>query len=168
MKEFSCTEGALAVASVKSNLDSRELIDSLENLASIPPTQTLDGRISPLMNIPNYADWPYKIIYAHKGISIESLLHSLNKFYLEHPEIHFTRRPNLIHVNGNGCIVRIPPGGGKLRNGQSVLENTFHQIYDQTNTYALMYAIQNIQLQSISSHHIIFNYNSMIDKISFD
>jgi hypothetical protein len=93
IKEFACTEGALAVVSVKSNLDTRELFDTLENIASIPSSQSLEGRSSPMLSIPNYADWPYKIIYAHKGISIETLCDSLNKYYTEHPNIPFTRRP---------------------------------------------------------------------------
>lgn len=168
IKEFACTEGSLAVISVKSDLDSRGLIDTLDNLASIPPNQSLEGRVSPLMSIPNYADWPYKIVYAHKGTSIEALHQSLNKFYLERTSIPITRRPNLIHVNRKGCIIRIPPGGGKLRNGDMVPEHTFHPMNDPTNAYALMCAIQNIQLNSIASNHIIFNYNSMLDQISFD
>ena len=167
IKEFACTEGALAVISIKSDLDSEELADTLNNLASIPPTASLEGRVSPLVHIPNYADWPYKIVYAHKGISIEALCKSLNKFYLQRSDIAWTRRPNLIHVNGRGCIIRIPVGGGKLRNGQSVPENTFHIINEPTNTYALMQAVQNIQKLVGDSHHILFNYNSMIDNISF-
>jgi hypothetical protein len=155
------------VVSVKSNLDSGELIDTLKNLASIPPTQTLEGRVSPFMNIPNYADWPCKIIYAHKGISIEALCESLNNFYFENSAISFTRRPNIIHVNGKGCIIRIPSGGGKLRNGLSVAEHAFHPIKEETNAYALMQAIHMIQLNSVASQHIIFNYNSMIDNIPF-
>lgn len=47
-------------------------------------------------------------------------------------------------------------------------EHSFHPISELTNAYALMYAIQNIQVNCAASHHIMFNYTSMIDKIHFD
>lgn len=167
IKEFACTEGSLAVVSVKSDLDSRNLIDALENLASIPPMQSLENRTSLLISIPNYEDWPYKIIYAHKGTSIEALNNSLNEYYLHHPNIPITRRPNLIHVNGKGCIVRIPPGGSKNRCGTILTEHTFYPMSHPSNVYALMHAISNIQPYCLSSPYIITTYHSMIDNIPF-
>jgi hypothetical protein len=56
-KSFSHTDGTLAVASLKSTLDKKELYSALKVLATIPPT----GRLklaSPLIVIPNYDDWP--------------------------------------------------------------------------------------------------------------
>jgi hypothetical protein len=66
-KTFACVEGALACVSVKSNLDRDQLLDSFENLASIPPTKPLNQRASPLIKIDDYEDWPYKVIYASNG-----------------------------------------------------------------------------------------------------
>lgn len=166
-KEFACVEGALAVVSMKSTLNTPELFKALEEMASIPSTAPLKGRIPFFVNIPNYADWPYKIIYAHEGIALETLCKSLNKFYLDCPNIPFSRRPNLIHVNGIGCVVRIVPGGEKLRNGDTVPEHTFHQISDLTNVYALKRAIDNIQSNAVLSQYILLNYSEMIDKIDF-
>lgn len=167
-KGFACVEGTLGVVSVKSTLDSKELIDSLDKFAEIPATSSLNGRIPFTLNIPYYEDWPYKIIYAHNGISIETLYSSLNKYYLENPQIPFTRRPNLIHINGKGCVVRILPGGGLLRNGIKVPEHVFHPIHDTSNVIGLHEAIKNIQQHSLAAHHIFYNYGEMINKINFE
>ena len=44
---FSCVDGTLAVASLKSNLDSTQLYNALDNLASIPPKLPLMVGCSP-------------------------------------------------------------------------------------------------------------------------
>jgi hypothetical protein len=67
-KSFAPVEGALAVASIKSTLNKHELEDALSGLASIPPTRSLSGRQALGFTIANYPDWPYKIVYASKGI----------------------------------------------------------------------------------------------------
>ena len=166
-KEFACVEGSLAVVEVKSNLDTEKLFQALEGIASVPPTVPLERRRSPIITIPNYNDWPYKIIYAHKGNKLETIYQSLNEFYLQYPTIPFTRRPNLIHVNGKGHIVRVGPEGRFLRNGEKVPANTFWQMLDSTNVYAFMEVIKEIQSRSQASLHILYDYSSMIDRISF-
>jgi hypothetical protein len=98
-KSFSHTDGTLAVASIKSTLDKKELHSALRGLASIPPTGRLQ-LASPLIAIPNYDDWPYKIIYAPHGIACDTLLEHLNHYYAEHSYVPLNRRPNLIHVAG--------------------------------------------------------------------
>ena len=61
---------------------------------------SLGDRVSFALSIPNYDDWPYKIIYASDGISVESLLGHLNNYYHSNPNIPLGRRPNIIHVSG--------------------------------------------------------------------
>lgn len=100
-KMFACIDGTLAVASLKSNLDSSNLEDALNNLASIPDKKPLEQRANPLITIPNYDDWPYKIIFAPNGVSLDTLTSSLNKFYEDNPSIPLIKRPNLIHVAGS-------------------------------------------------------------------
>ena len=56
-KSFACIDGALAVASVKSNLTSTELKEALANIASLPQKADLAGRAMPLLTIPSYEDW---------------------------------------------------------------------------------------------------------------
>ena len=63
-KSFSPVEGTLGVASIKSMLNKNELEDALSGIAAIPPSASLEGRVSFALSIKNYDDWPYKIIYA--------------------------------------------------------------------------------------------------------
>lgn len=78
-KTFACVDGTVAVALLKSFLDATELSDALENLASSPEKQPIYGRMNPLLSLQpeEYDDWPFKIIYAPKGISAEALTQRL-------------------------------------------------------------------------------------------
>ena len=51
------------VASIKSNLNKAQLEDALLGIASIP-TKSLEGRRCHNIEISNYDDWPYKVVYA--------------------------------------------------------------------------------------------------------
>lgn len=129
-KTFSCVDGTLAVASLKSNLDSTQLFDALDNVASTPSKSPLEDRVLPWINVPDYPIWPFKIIYAPKGISLETIATSLFRYYLDHQEIPQTHRPNLIHVAGQGCIIR---------------QGDYRVVWDNTDVVGLLYAILNIQ-----------------------
>ena len=106
-RSFSPVEGTLAVVSVKSTLDRAQLYDALEGLASIPPTQPLEGRINPSLSVFDYDDWPLKVIYASRGIAPQTLLGHINSFYVANPQIPTSRKVNLIHVAGSCFIARI-------------------------------------------------------------
>ena len=99
-KTFSHIEGVLGVTSVKSTLDKKELFDALGGFSSIPETGSLEKRILPFIKIPNYEDWPVKILYASDGVKYETLLKHINSFYDENSDIPLYRRPNYIHVAG--------------------------------------------------------------------
>lgn len=73
-KSFSPVEGTLGVASIKSNLDKAQLHDALAGIASIPPTESLEGRVPFTLTISNYDDWPYKVVYASNGLAAETIL----------------------------------------------------------------------------------------------
>jgi hypothetical protein len=150
-KTFSCVDGTLAVASLKSNLDSTQLYDALDNLASIPPKTPLDGRMLPSLNLPDYPIWPFKIIYAPRGISLETIAKSLLVYYLERRDIPQTHRPNLIHVAGQGCIIR---------------QGAYRVLRDNTDVVGLLYAITNIQSTVVAARHILFNYHDLFHKIT--
>ncbi len=109
-KTFSPVEGTLGIASIKSTLSKNELVDALTGIARIPPTSSLEGRVSLTLSIPNYEDWPYKIIYASDGIAATTLMQHLNDFYNEHESIPLSRRPNVIHVSGKYVIFRVTTG----------------------------------------------------------
>lgn len=165
-KAFACIDGTLAVASLKSNLDSTNLNNALENLASIPDKQPLNQRANPLIKIPDYDDWPYKIIFAPNGVSLSTLESSIDEFYRDHPSIPFTKRPNMIHVAGKYNIVRTTNECNKLRNGTTIPANSFYGQEDPTDVYALLCTIENIQKKALAAQHILFTYH-LLDNINF-
>ncbi len=105
-KAFSPVEGTLGVASIKSTLDKKELHSALSGIASIPATAPLETRVVRGINIPNYDDWPFKIVYASDGIASDTLLAHLADFYSDNSHIPNTRRPHVIHVSGKYVIFR--------------------------------------------------------------
>ncbi len=163
-KSFACIDGCVAVASIKSNLNSAELIDSLENLASIPNKVPLEGKVNPFFNISNYGDWPFKIVYASDGISSEAVECEIKKFYIKNPEIPIYKRPNLIHVAGKYLFIRANENA-TTRDGTPLKANTFHCQTEFVDEFGLPYAVTKIQEISTSSNQIIFRYNEIIGKM---
>ena len=164
-KTFGCIEGCIAVASIKSTLDTTQLNNALDNIASLPDKQALDDRVNPMLRVPNYEDWPFKIIYASGGVSLETLLSGIAAFYDANPSIPRFRRPNLIHVAGKYNVVRILPGGASARDGTAIPGDTFHPYCDTTDVFALQYAVQTIQQHAIMSQHILFEYDEILSKL---
>lgn len=170
-KSFAPVEGALAVASVKSTLDERELRDALNGIASIPPTRPLTGRqLSPL-RILNYPDWPYKIVYASNGISPETLERHIHGFFAANPAIPSERRPNMIHVAGKYLFLRVLPGmqfragaGGEVIQHANV--GSYKMITRDPDVQALAVALSAIQRNAQASAHILYEYDELIDKIN--
>jgi hypothetical protein len=148
-KTFACIEGCVAVASIKSNLNSGELRDSLQNLASIPDKKSLDGRVVFLLNVPDYDEWPFKVIYASNGVSIDTALKTVTEFYDSNPHIPYWKRPNIIHVAGKYNIVRVGKEGGKMRDGTELPAHAFIAQSDSTDVYALSYATVHIQQNAV-------------------
>jgi hypothetical protein len=162
-KVFSCIDGCVAVAAVKSMLSSSELGDALEGFAALPEKQPLKDRIPFGMNMPTFDDWPYKIVFAFDGVSGETLLETLAAFYLEHAEIPRWRRPNLIHIAGKYVAVRDDgTGPADYRTGGPI---GYHVREDNTDVAGLVAAIQNVQTNIQSSQHILTYYHGMIDPL---
>ena len=103
---FAPVEGTLGAFSLKSDLTGPELHDALENLASIPPTKPLAGRINPALVTLEYEEWPLKVIYAPRGNKPMTLLGQINDFYQRNPQIPLHRRVSIVHVAGSCAIVR--------------------------------------------------------------
>lgn len=164
-KTFRCIEGCIAVASLKSTLDTTQLMDALDNIASLPKKRSLDNRVIPLINGLNYEEWPYKIIYASDGVSLETLLSGIEEFYKKYPDIPRYLRPNLIHVAGKYNVVRILPAGGQTRDGTRLPGDKFHPLNDPTDVFALQYAVQKIQQYAVASQYIIFTYDEILNNL---
>ncbi len=169
-KSFGPVEGCLGVASIKSTLDKAQLIDSLEGMASIPPTKSLEKRVNPMIKISDYDDWPYKIIYASNGLADSTILAHINEFYKENPQIPISRRPDIIHVAGKYVIFRIKKGmsvtNAIVGNTDDVEVGKFHSFITNSDLQAIIWTIDELQKKASASSHIIYNYSEMINKIN--
>lgn len=168
-KSFGTVEGCLGVASIKSNLDKEQLIDSLLGIASIPATQPLGNRVNPMIKIKNYEDWPYKIIYASNGLSSETILGHLNEFYIENSHIPISRRPHIIHVAGKYVIFRIKEGMSITNpdgTTETIENGNFHIINTNPDMQAMVWTLDELQKLATATNHINFNYSAIINKIS--
>ena len=163
-KSFACIDGCIAVASIKSKLDSRELIDSLRNIASLPDKAPIANRHNPLIQIKDYDDWPYKIVYASDGVSANTIDMSIKKFYRENPEIPVYKRPKLIHVAGKYLFIRVGEGQ-KTRDGTEVEPNTFHRQEHCPDEIGILWAVTDIQKIATASDHILYKYDEILDKL---
>lgn len=168
-KSFSPVEGTLGVVSVKSTLNRAELYDSLGGIASVPPTRSLNGRITGLQVIKNYDDWPLKIVYASKGIAPETLLVHLNEYYVSNPAIPLNRRPDFIHVAGSCLIVRANVGMlmHNLDSGKDISLDlgTYQLVTTDSDLQAIVWVLDQLQRNATASTHILFSYDSLINKV---
>lgn len=165
-KTFACIDGCIGVVSVKSNLTKAELVDSLDNLASIPEKSA--PTINPMVEIRNYSDWPYKIIFASKGASYELVSTTLADYYEEHPDIPNYLRPNYIYVAGKYLIYNSGNSEKNTRNGKVIPPYTFVGIKNSAavDKLALCEIVIELQERASASNHIIFNYGPMINNLA--
>ena len=168
-KSFSPVEGTLGVVSVKSVLDRDGLFDALSGIASIPPTRSLDGRVNVLLRIPNYEDWPVKVIFATRGVAPDTLLSHLNQHYLDRPNIPLHRRPNFIHVAGSCFIFRAQVGMSLHNRATGVAEPlVVGNFYIETNDpdlQAIVWTLNQLQVNASSSNHILFSYGDLVNRV---
>lgn len=169
-KSFSPVEGTLGVVSVKSTLNRAELFDALGGIASIPPTRPLGNRVNTLISVKNYDDWPVKIVYASKGITPDTLLANLNEYYAQNPTIPLNRRPNFIHIAGSCLIARAQEGMVIYYRSSGTAEplppGTYHLMTTDADLQAITWTLNQLQLNATISTHILFSYNSIIDKVN--
>jgi hypothetical protein len=167
-KSFACVDGCVGTVSVKSTLTSPELVDALQNIASIPDKQPLTNkRHSPSAIIKDYDDLLHKVVYASAGIELPTLLETLTGFYKKRPDIPIHRRPNLIHVSGKYAIIRIGKAGGKTRDGDFIEPNTFYGMPETSNALALLHTVAGIQNIAWTWRHISVFYDELINNIPF-
>ncbi len=168
-KSFSPVEGTLGVVSVKSTLNRAELFDALEGIASIPATRPLGNRVNALLSIKNYDDWPVKIVYASNGIAPETLLAHLNEYYTQNPATPLNRRPNFIHVAGSCLIVRVQEGMSIHDRGSGTAVplplGTYHLMTTDADLQAIIWTLNQLQINATASTHILFSYDSIINKV---
>ncbi|MDD2364549.1 MAG: hypothetical protein PHN84_00145 [Desulfuromonadaceae bacterium] len=169
-KSFSPVEGTLGIASIKSTLNKNELENALAGIASIPASTPLGSRVNPSFNVKDYEDWPYKIIYASKGISATSLLTHLNNYYIRNPSIQFGRRPNIIHVSGKYVILRATNAVGiwdaNKHEDMNLEAGTFHLIDIDPDLQGIMWVLNALQQNATASTHILYSYIDILNRLN--
>jgi len=163
-KSFSCVDGCIGAASIKSNLDSAQLIDSLDNIASIPDKSDLDGKHNPLIKINNYDNWPFKIVYASDGVLPETAVATLAKFYEDNAQIPLHKRPDLIHVAGKYLLIKIGEGA-TTRDGTKLEAGTYHCQTFKADEYGIPYAVTHIQEIATASNQVVYKYGEILNKL---
>lgn len=169
-KSFSPVEGTLGVASIKSTLDKAQLHDALTGIASIPPTEPLANRVPFTLNIKNYEDWPYKVVYASNGLTANTILGHLNDYYLANPQVPISRRPNVVHVAGQYAIFKAEPGMStydRATSQSTLLEpGTFHVFSTDPDLQAICWVLNGLQTRATASTHILFRYDELINRLN--
>ncbi|MCA9027983.1 MAG: hypothetical protein KDA86_22425 [Planctomycetaceae bacterium] len=158
-KSFSCVDGTLAVASIKSHLNSNELRNALKNLASVPQHRVAFDWPSLGIENPFYEEWPYKIIFANDGISEETLRQTMIDFYTERPDIPSNRRPNMIHVAGKFCIRRTFTDLEYM--GDTIKAGTYFTTTADVDVASLVVVVHSIQQGLAASRYIPFDYSEL-------
>ena len=169
-KSFSPVEGTLAVASIKSTLNKNELENALAGIAGIPPTGSLENRVSFGLSILNYDDWPYKIIYASDGISPEALLGHLSNYYLSNPNIPLGRRPNVIHVSGKYVIFKAIAGMSvwdvNKQENEALEVGTFRHFTRDPDLQGILWVLDGLQQRATASTHILYSYGEIMNQVN--
>jgi hypothetical protein len=168
-KAFSPVEGTLGVVSIKSRLDKAQLHDALDGIASIPPTESLEGRVAITIGVNNYEDWPYKVIYATDGLNAETIFDHLSEYYRQNKHIPVSRRPHVIHVAGKYAIIRVLPGMSlkhHLDDADTSLEvGTFHITANDPDLQGIVWVLNGLQKNAATSTHILYKYNELINRV---
>lgn len=161
-KTFSCIDGTLAVASLKSQLNRATLHEALDNLASLPCKQTLQaGMVSSLASIPDYDDWPYKIVYAPDGVSLDTLEEALFD-YMDQKQTRVFSSPNIIHVAGKYSITRTGSVETHFADGKVIPPHTFVSEADPSDAGALSRVVVDIQGHLLASRQILWDYRALL------
>ncbi len=167
-KSFGPVEGCLGVACIKSNLNKKELFNSLKNIASIPRMQTLENRLDPSYKIDNYNDWPYKIVYASKGISPVTIMEYIQEFYSLNAEIPDFRKPNIIHVLGKYILVKPSKDLIFYNLNRTVQEpgiGNYHLFTTIPDLQGMLLTMNDLQSRASAATKINYNYNLLTNKL---
>lgn len=146
-KSIASVDGTIAAVSLKSTLNTAELHDALENIASIPNLMFNPAD----ENATEFEKLPVKIIYAPRGMRPMTLFTEIERFYTNHPELPFRSRPDLIHVN-QSCVFQ------KVRDQAS----QYLPLQDTDGAFGLLQAVYLIQDRLLTSLKLDIAYMQTI------
>lgn len=161
-KSFCCIDGTLAAISVKSTLNKATLHDAIANLATLPrKTALTQCMASGSVALPNYDDWPYKVVFASSGASADTIEDALFSYFDLHPTRVYAS-PNLIHVAGEYSLVRTGSEPAYFGDGKEVPPHTWVTEIDRSDAGALSRTVVEIQTLLMASRYINFDYRRIV------
>ncbi len=151
-------DGCIGVASIKTELTTATLHDALANLASIPEKQRLArDQYTPGITLDAYPEFPYKILFAFRGVSGATVQDGLNRYYAEHPDVPVHRRPSLVHVAGQYAIFRNVKAEFQL-GGVPVCSQDFYRLEQNPDVLAFANAVMTMQQSAWTLQHVNLNH----------
>lgn len=165
-KSFALIESSVGVCSIKANLNSKELIDSLHLFTTLPPKAAVHA--DPRFGADEGLDWPFKIVYAAQGISSKIAISKLQDYY-ERNRVPHCLRPNVIHIGGKYAIIRAGPERERLKDGGWAEENAW-VVRDglDVDAYALFYCVSKIHGIALAALTAAHGYQMLLRGMGFD
>lgn len=160
-KSFNAIEGCNSVISVKTFLDKDMLIDSIDNLASVPPPSNI--QISSEVSNPEImiTQIPQKIIFAYGGLNPQTIYGHLSD-HLKAKNIPLEKAPNMIIVNNSYYIELTGASGIPLVDGTIMEPNTYGLWIKENNRYlgalALVHLLVRVQHISTLSPYLVIGW----------
>lgn len=164
-KSFNCIEGCYCALSVKSELNIKELYNSIDNIASIPLEKKL--KINPLMKDGRILakQLPLKIVFAYKGMKVDNALEGITEFAKDH-SLTEEQWPDLIIVNNSYLIWKVEPEGRITFDGTPLKFGSF--VAETGSNYigglALLQMLTKIQRISNFGTTILMSFDAYVDK----
>jgi len=158
-KSFNIIEACLGAFSIKTHLDKEQLINSLDNFASIP--QTTHVSINPAMgNNWIVQDLPICVIFAFDGIDIQTIKTHLENYYQTN-NVPENRKPDYIIVNNKYIITHSGRQELPKYDGTKIPPNTFYylQHFDYVGGYSLWYMLTQFGGSSAFGPHTLVNFD---------
>lgn len=166
-KSFNLVEGCYAAISVKSNLNKRDIFDSLDKLASIPVMPDMSKKINPLLRLDeiDVSNLPHKIVFGFEGLSLQKTLEHVNNYYFM-KDVPENRKADTIILNNNFIIIRIGEKEAITRDGTKIPPNSFYGSRGNfIGAYSLFYILTKIQEYSIIGGSLIIDFRSILDNM---
>lgn len=147
-KSFAPIGSCLGIACLKSTLDKKMLIDSLENIASLPNIHPGEREVVVGATLPDEFSFPFRIVFALTGTEIDTTLKNVEDFYRENPTIPDSKKPNCIHVLGKGFLLLKSARIGNvfdLETQNEVDNGRYGSPLNYTDEMALLWVISQLQ-----------------------
>lgn len=164
-KSFACIDGCVGVVSIKSYLDSTQLNEALLNISSIPDKSA--PIFPPGFNVESYDTWPFKVLYASDGISVETAISTVNAFYNSNPVPEY-KRPDIIHVLNKYSLIYVNKPNKTSNDGSPLTPYIYYPQVNNVDKGAFPYVFMRMQNIAECMNQMKLSYDWLMQKLPFD